>query len=120
MKKYIKAKSLVDTFLDYHDDEKNYRSQKGNFDKAYEILDKYGDSDVYDVREAFLKADPDDQNEIVRLITPKAKYGEKGYSKLLYTDAKENASGDIMYNEGVVRAFESLAKEGYIDLSEFR
>lgn len=120
MKKYIKAKSLVDTFLKYHDDMDNYRSQEGNFDKAYEILDKYGDSDDYDVREAFLKANPDEQNEIVRLITPKAKYGEKGYSKVLYTNAKGNTSGDIMYNQGIVRPFESLAKEGYIDLSEFK
>lgn len=119
MKKYIRAKSLVDIFLDYHDDMDNYHSQEGNFEKAYEILDKYEDSDDYDIRQAFLKADPDDQNEIIRLITPKAKYGEKGYSKLLYTDAKENTSGNTMYNQGIVRAFESLAKEGYIDLSEF-
>ena len=126
MKRQIYATSLVDTFLKYHDDRDNYESNPDGFDKMYEILEKYDDSNGNDtVDVAFLKATPEDQRRMIELITPIPKVGSAVYCKQLYKSAKESnrgydSHGYDLYGEGVLDAFEALAAAGYIDLNEFR
>ena len=90
MQRYVKSESLVDKFLRYHDDESNWAHNQNGFDKMYEILEKYDDSNGTDtVDVAFMKA------------TPAGEYGK----------------GD--YYDGIKDAFDALFREGFLDRSDF-
>lgn len=127
MKKYVKA-SKVDLFLKYHDDENNWRNNQDGFDKMYEILEQYDDSNGNDpVDVAFEKATSEDQDRMLELITPKAKFGQPGYALRLFNYASdprhstdtffEHLSRD--YCEGVVDTIKCLLAEGYLDPTEW-
>lgn len=111
--------SLVDTFMKYHEDIDNaYRNEAG-FDKMYRILDKYGDENE-SVDVVFQRATPEDQKEMIKLITPGTRYpGEKGYAQKMYYDALEGEYGRE-YGKGIVDAIEALFAEGWIKEDEFR
>lgn len=122
MKKFIKAASLVDTFMKYHEDANNYHSNPDGFDRMYEILEKYGDESE-DVDVAFKRATPEDQRLMVELIKPRPRHpGERGYAKYFYSTVInggfEDASRDYM--RGVEDLFHALVSEGYIDREDFR
>jgi len=122
MKRQINAKSLVDQFLEWHDDETNYHQHPDDFDKMYEILNKYGNSDdTVDI--PFNRATPEDQRRMCELIRPKRRPGDDGYARDLYMRARnDERDGDFYskeYNEGVVDAFQALFKEGFIERSDF-
>lgn len=119
MKKYVSA-ALVDEFLKYHEDEDNYANNRYGFDRMYDILEKYDDSNGNDnVDVAFLKATPEDQQRMVDLIRPKKKVGQRGYAQELYYKALE---GEFVksYSAGVIDALEALFAEGWILESAFR
>ena len=123
MKRFIKA-SKVDTFLKYHDDENNWRTNRNGFERMYNILNKYDDSNGNDtVDVAFNKATPEEQDKMIALITPKVKrVGEKGYAKQILHQAWERDFGDntnIHYCEGVEDAFAALFAEGLLDEDDF-
>lgn len=122
MKRVIKAASLVDTFMKYHEDANNYHNNEDGFDKMYAILEKYGDESE-DVDVAFKRATPEDQRLMVELIKPKPRHpGERGYTKYFYNAVIngdfEDASRDYM--RGVEDLFHALVSEGYIDREDFR
>ena len=123
MKRIIKAESLVDTFLRYHDDENNWASNRNGFDKMYEILEKYDDSNGNDtVDVAFRKASPEDQERMVALITPAPRHpGERGYAKLFYNKVISGDYEDVSYDyiDGVQDFFTALVREGYINAADF-
>jgi len=118
MKKYIKA-SKADTFLKYHDDADNYYNNEDGFNKMYEILNQYGDSNE-DVDVVFRRATPEDQDKMLALITPNKKVGQSGYAKKLYRDAVDGNLEDWQYAQGVVDAFEALFREGYVSKDSFK
>lgn len=123
MKRYIKSESLVDTFLKYHDDAKNYNENPNGFDKMYSILEKYDDSNGNDsVDVAFLKATPEDQKKMIELITPEVKYNTREGAIKMYYDALaqdiKNAGPD--YCDGVVDAIECLFESGWLNEYDFR
>lgn len=128
MKRMIKASSKVDTFLLYHDDETNWSNNQEGFDKMYKILEKYDDSNGNDtVDVAFEKATPEDQDRMIELITPKARFGQKGYARRLVRYAEDpRGSADTFfehltkdYCEGVVDVVKALIAEGLIDEDYF-
>ena len=121
MKKVIKAASLLDKFLEYHDDENNMMGNESGFNRMYAILDKYDDSNGRDTVDIpFMKATPEDQRKMVELITPGPRRpGDKGYAQKLYYDALEGEYGKE-YGRGMVDAIEALMAEGWINESEFR
>ena len=67
----IRKASLVDTFMKYHEDADNYRSNTNGFDKMYKILKKYVVMPDENVDEIFLRAPEEDQKKMIELITPK-------------------------------------------------
>ena len=122
MKRAIKAASLVDTFMKYHEDENNYYDNPDGFDKMYEILSKYGDESE-DVDVVFKKASPDDQRLMVALIKPRPRHpGERGYAKYFYNAVINGEFGDASrdYAIGVEDLFHALVSEGYIDREDFK
>ena len=126
MKKVIKAtsESLLNKFLSYHDNEQNYHHNPSGFDKMYEILEKYDDSNGNDtVDVAFRKATPEDQQRMIELIAPgewALRPGEDGYARKLYYDALEGNVDNRYYGEGIVDAIEALFAEGWLNEEEFR
>lgn len=123
MKRQIKASSLTDLFLQYHENAENYNNNRAGFDKMYSILDKYDTSNGNDsVDVVFEKATPEDQERMIELIRPKASVpGQDGYALRMYYEAMSGDwSDDRSYNEGIVDAFEALFEEGIIDESTFR
>lgn len=123
MKKVIKAASLLDKFLEYHDDENNWTTNRNGFDKMYAILEKYDDSNGNDtVDVAFMKATPEDQQKMVELITPGPRHpGERGYAKLFYNKVISGDYEDVSYDyiDGVQDLFSALVQEGYINAADF-
>lgn len=120
MKKYVRAESLVDTFLKYHDDESNWSSNRNGFEKMYKILDKYDDSNGNDtVDVAFNKATLEDQKRMIELITPERKVGVPGYCKAMYRKAVNRDYEDPSYIDGILDAFDALFREGFLDKSDF-
>ena len=123
MKRYVKA-SLVDEFLKYHDDETNYYNNEEGFNKMYDILEKYDDSNGNDtVDVAFRKAPLEEQLEMIELIKPSPKLGQDGYAREFYQKAVNEDFGDDTnrdYCEGVRDAFEALFEERIIDQGAFR
>lgn len=128
MKKVIKSASKLDTFLLYHDDETNWNSNRSGFDKMYNILDKYDDSNGNDtVDVAFQKATLEDQDRMIALITPKARFGQPGYARRLVSYAEDpRSSADTFfehlskdYCEGVVDIVKALIAEGLVDEDYF-
>lgn len=122
MKRKVFA-SKLSTFLKYHEDGNNYSANPDGFDKMYEILEKYDDSNGEDsVDIAFQKATPEDQDRMIELIKPRYKFGQKGYAQDMYYKALggdiENASPE--YCQGVVDAIEALFAERWIDENKFR
>lgn len=116
MKRYVKA-SKVDTFLKYHEDEDNWVNNRDGFDKMYAILEKYDDSNGNDtVDVTFMKATPEDQDRMLRLITPGPKLGQSGYASKLYNDALSGMYGKE-YSSGVADIVQALVKEGLLDES---
>ena len=69
-KHLIKKASLVDTFMKYHEDADNYRSNTNGFDKMYKILKKYVVMPDENVDEIFLRAPEEDQIKMIELIKP--------------------------------------------------
>ena len=65
--------SLVDIFMQYHEDSSNYHNNPEGYDSVYAILDKYGSEDE-DVDEVFLRASEDEQKEMIDLIRPRDEY----------------------------------------------
>ena len=124
MKRYVKSaryNNKVDTFLKYHDDENNYHENQAGFEKMYSILEKYDDSNGNNtVDVAFMKASPEDQDRMLALIKPSARYGQPGYCRKLYDQAVNREFEDKRYNEGIIDAFEALIAEGLIDKDDFR
>lgn len=130
MKRYIKAESLVDTFLRYHDDEGNYARNSDGFDKMYSILEKYDTSNGNDpVDVAFLKATPEDQKKMIDLITPRPSFGTVEYCRQMYHDALDlNRNGSLNsalgedvsedYCNGITDAFEALFEAGLLERSD--
>ena len=120
MQRYVKSESLVDTFLRYHDDESNWSHNRSGFDKMYEILEKYDDSNGSDtVDVAFMKATPEDQEMMVKLITPALRVGQDGYAKQFYHEVLPGEYGKGDYYDGVKDAFDALFREGFLDKSDF-
>lgn len=128
MKRVIKASSKVDTFLLYHDDEQNWEKNQDGFIEMYKILDKYDDSNGNNtVDVAFEKATPEDQDKMIALITPKARFGQKGYARRLVRYAEDpRGSADTFfehlsndYCEGVVDVVKAMIAEGLIDEDYF-
>ena len=128
MKKMISASQsdrMIDLFLKYHDDENNYHHNRSGFDKMYEILEKYDDSNGNDtVDVAFRKATPEDQKKMIELITPGSwslKPSDKEYSRKLYYDALSGDAYEYRYaNEAVVDVFDTLFASGWLNEEEFR
>lgn len=119
MKRMVKA-SKLDTFLKYHDDESNYYNNESGFEKMYEILEKYDDSNGNDTVDIpFLKATPEDQDKMIELITPAPRFSTPGYAKAMYRKAAANDYEDRNYNEGVVDAFDALFAEGILNKDDF-
>lgn len=121
MKKYIRAsENLVDTFLRYHDDEKNYHSNPSGFDAMYEILEKYDDSNHNDtVDVAFKRATPEDQKRMVELITPKAGRSKDEVRREFSDLLAKCYSRRNVYDEGFMDAVDLIEELGYIDTKEF-
>lgn len=120
MQRYIKSESLVDKFLRYHDDESNWAHNRSGFDRMYEILEKYDDSNGNDtVDVAFMKATPADQELMVKLITPAPRVGQNGYTKQFYHEVLAGEYGKGDYYDGVRDAFDALFREGLLDRSDF-
>ena len=125
MKRYLRAADKVDLFLKYHDDSNNYHHHPGDFDKMYEILEQYDDSNGNDpVNVAFEKATPEDQDRMLALITPgdwALKVGDPGYTRYIYYQALKGYAYDSREaNEAFVDAIEALFAEGLLNESEFR
>lgn len=121
MKKVIKAASAEDKlnqFIDFHEDDDNWANNESGFDKAYEILDKYGSEDE-PADEVFKRATPEDQDRILELITPGVKYGQEGYCKQMYSKAEGKKFDDKSYGDGVKDAFDAMVAEGIVYKSEF-
>ena len=114
--------SLVDTFLQYHEDENNPNLDNGKFDEMYEILSKYGDENE-NVDVVFERATPEDQRAMINLISynKPARFGSDGYCRELYYSALEGDAYDNRYaNQAVVDVFEALFAEGLLDEASFR
>lgn len=66
--------SLVDTFLQYHDDEENYKHQDMNYDKLYDMLNAYAkpgeNPEDMDVDKLFVRAPETEQRAMIALIDP--------------------------------------------------
>ena len=66
--------SLVDTFIQYHDDEENYNHQAMNYDKLYDMLNAYAkpgeNSEDMDVDKLFERAPETEQRAMIALIDP--------------------------------------------------
>lgn len=121
MKKYVRA-SLLSKFLEYHDDENNYARNPSGFDAMYSILEKYDTSNGNDTVDiAFQKASREDQEKMVRLITPSLRVGEPGYAFRMYQQALENniTNASTEYCNGVVDAFAALFAEGLLSKYDF-
>lgn len=116
MKRYVKAESLVDEFLEYHEDPNAYHANPEGFDKMYEILSKYGDeSENVDV--VFQRAPLKDQRKMIQLIRydKPRRVGESGYCKQLYNKALMGEAGDTWdYCNGISDAFQALFQEGLL------
>ena len=107
----IIANSLVDTFMKYHEDEYNYANNPSGFDKMYAILEKYGDESE-DVGTVFQRATPEDQQKMIKFITPNIP-GVTGYSASLYQGALMQ-DRPTYYEQGLLDAFQALLDEGLI------
>lgn len=120
MKRMVKA-SKLDTFLKYHDDESNYYNNESGFEKMYEILEKYDDSNGNDTVDVpFLKATPEDQDKMIELIKPAPRRSTPGYAKAMYHNAIHNGYEDRNYNEGIIDAFDALFAEGILNKDDFK
>lgn len=66
--------SLVDTFIQYHDDEENYNHQAMNYDKLYDMLNAYAkpgeNPEDMDVDKLFVRAPETEQRAMIALIDP--------------------------------------------------
>ena len=90
---------LVELFLKYHDDPDNYYAHKDNFEKMYQILDKYGSNDQ-DVDVRFEKATYSDQKEMLALITPKKEDAFKEFKRILHGSKSYNFDDTVLTIEG--------------------
>jgi hypothetical protein len=64
---------LVEIFMQYHEDSKNYENNPSGYEQVYEILDQYGD-ETEDVDILFKKATEEEQREMIDLIRPKDEF----------------------------------------------
>ena len=66
-------KPLVDIFMEYHENSKNYKNNPDGYDQVYAILDQYGSEDE-DVDVLFSMATEEEQLEMIDLIRPRDEY----------------------------------------------
>ena len=66
-------KPLVDIFMEYHENSKNYKNNPNGYDQVYAILDQYGSEDE-DVDVLFSMATEEEQLEMIDLIRPRDEY----------------------------------------------
>jgi len=117
MRRVIKA-SKVQDFMRYHNSASNYYKHPDDFDRVYDILDKYGDENE-DVSDLFQKASELDQDLMLALIKPPKKLGERGYSASLYRKALRGDAGSSDYCDGMSDMIHALITEGLLDKNEF-
>lgn len=109
MKRYIQSSKLTEFFLKYHEDMDNYSKNRDGFEKAYEILDKYGtENEPVDV--VFDRATPEDQKKILDFISPSNIDG----SHEMLISAVSGDTKETSYGQGVLDTFRQLVQDGYL------
>lgn len=115
MKRYIRASSLTDEFMKYHESYGyNSNIKPGTLDKVYDILDKYG-NDTEPVDEVFDRATPEDQQKMLDLLRPTSRDG----AHEIYQAAFSGDTKGTDYGQGVIDMFNQLVEDGYIDEREW-